>query len=114
MEKYMFIFIGGDPSKLSPEAQEAHMGKWFAWVEKLRKANKYASGEALLPGGKTITGSKKTITDGPFAEAKEVIGGYFVVNAKDLNEAVEMAKECPDYDLGGIVEVREVMKFDNM
>lgn len=110
----MFIFIGGDPSHLSAEAQQAHMGKWFAWVEKLQKENRYVSGEALLPGGKTIKGSKKVITDGPYAEGKEVVGGYFVVNAKDLNEATEMAKACPDYDLGGIVEVREVMKFDNM
>lgn len=110
----MFIFIGGDPSHLSSDAQQAHMGKWFAWVEKLQKENRYVSGEALLPGGKTIKGSKKVITDGPYAEGKEVVGGYFVVNAKDLNEATEMAKACPDYELGGVVEVREVMKIDNM
>jgi hypothetical protein len=114
MEKYMFIFIGGDPSHLSAEAQQAHMQKWFAWVEKLQNEKRYVSGEALLPGGKTIKGSKKTVTDGPFAEGKEVVGGYFVVNAKDLNEATEMAKACPDYALDGIVEVREVVKFDNM
>jgi hypothetical protein len=114
MEKYMFIFIGGDPSHLSPEAQQAHMGKWFAWVEKLRKEGKYLSGEALLPSGKTIRGAKKTVTDGPFAESKEIVSGYFIVNAKDLNEATEMAKSCPDYELNGIVEVREVVKFDNM
>ncbi len=112
MEKYMFIFIGGDPSHLSPEAQQAHMQKWFAWVEKLTNEKRYVSGEALLPGGKTIKGSKKAVTDGPFAEGKEVVGGFFVVTAKDLNEATEMAKACPDYELGGIVEVREVMKFD--
>lgn len=112
MEKYMFIFIGGDPSHLSPDAQQAHMQKWFAWVEKLGQEKKYVAGEALLPGGKTIRGSKKTVTDGPYAEGKEIVGGFFVVEAKDLNEAVEMAKACPDYDLGGIVEVREVMKFD--
>jgi hypothetical protein len=114
MEKYMFIFFGGDVSHLSPEAQQAHMEKWFTWVNKLRNAKRYEGGEALLPGGKTISGSKKTVTDGPFAEAKEVVGGYFVVLAKDLSEAVEMAKECPDYDLGGAVEVREVIKFDNV
>jgi hypothetical protein len=114
MEKYMFIFIGGDPSHLSPEAQQAHMGKWFAWVEKLRKENRYVSGEALMPGGKTIKGVKKAVTDGPYAEGKEVVGGYFVVNAKDINEATEMAKACPDYELDGVVEVREVVKFDNM
>jgi hypothetical protein len=100
MEKYMFIFIGGDPSHLSPEAQQAHMQKWVAWVEKLSQEKKYVAGEALLPGGKTIRGSKKSVTDGPYAEGKEIVGGFFVVEAKDLNEAVEMAKACPDYELG--------------
>jgi len=114
MEKYMFIFIGGDVSHLSPEAQQAQMQKWFEWVQKLQNEKRYVSGEALLPGGKTIKGPKKAVTDGPFAEGKEVVGGYFVVFAKDLAEATEMAKQCPDYEIGGIVEVREVMKFDNM
>lgn len=114
MEKYMFIFFGGDASHLSPEAQQAHMGKWLDWVQKLEKEKRYVGGEALLPGGKTVKGQKKVVTDGPFAESKEVVGGYFVVLAKDLAEATEMAKECPDYDLNGVVEVREVMKFDNM
>lgn len=112
MEKYMFIFLGGDPSNLSPEAQQAHMQKWFDWVQKLTKEQRYVAGEALLPGGKTIKGAKKTITDGPFTESKEIVGGFFVVNAKNLDEAVALAKDCPDYDLGGIVEVREVQKFD--
>lgn len=108
----MFIFLGGDPSHLSPEAQQAHMQKWFDWVQKLTEEKRYVGGEALLPGGKTITGPKKVVTDGPFAESKEVVGGYFVVLAKSLDEAVEIAKQCPDYGLNGIVEVREVMKFD--
>lgn len=110
----MFIFFGGDPSHLSPEAQQAHMTKWFDWVQKLEKEKRYVGGEALLPGGQTIKGPKKVVTDGPFAESKEVVGGYFVVLAKNLAEAVEMAKECPDYELNGVVEVREVLKFDNM
>ncbi len=108
----MFIFIGGDPSHLSPEAQQAHMQKWFEWVEKLTNDKHYVSGEALLPGGKIISGAKKTITDGPFAESKELVGGFFVVHAKSVDEAVTLAKDCPDYELGGIVEVREVQKFD--
>lgn len=113
MEKYMFIFFGGDPSQLSPDAQQTHMQKWFDWVEKLTQEKRYVGGEALLPGGKTIKGSKKVVTDGPFTESKELVGGYFVVLAKNLDEAVEMAKACPDYDLNGVVEVRAVMKFDN-
>ena len=108
----MFIFLGGDPSHLSPEAQQAHMQKWLDWVEKLTKEKRYVGGEALLPGGKTIRGQKKTVTDGPFTESKEVVAGYFVVLAKNIDEAVQIAKDCPDYILDGIVEVREVMKID--
>ena len=112
MEKFMFIFIGGDVSHLSPEAQQAQMQKWFAWVEKLTKEQRYVSGEALLPGGKKISGSKKSVTDGPYAESKEVVAGFFVIQAKTLNEATDIAKDYPDFDLGGVIEIREVMKFD--
>jgi hypothetical protein len=111
MEKYMFLFRGGDVSKMSPEQQQAHMAKWFAWVEKLQKQNVYTSGEPLAPGGKTLSGKNKAVTDGPFTESKEVIGGFFIVEAKGYNEAVEMAKESPDFELGGSVEVRQVMKM---
>jgi hypothetical protein len=112
MEKYMLLFRGGDVSHLSPQQQEAQMGKWLQWVEKLTKQNRYVSGEPLLPEGKTVAGAKKTVTDGPFAESKELIGGFFIINAKDLDEAVTIAKDSPDFDLGGSVEVREVMKVD--
>ncbi len=112
MEKYMFLFLGGDPSHLSPEKQQAHMQKWFEWVEKMKSEQRYVSGEALMPGGKTVTGVKKVVTDGPYAESKEVVTGYFVILAKDLDEATALAKGCPDFELNGIVEVREVVKFD--
>jgi hypothetical protein len=112
MEKYMFIFIGGDGSHLSPEAQQAQLQKWFAWVEKLNKEQRYVSGEALLPAAKRVAGIKKTVTDGPFAESKELVGGYFVLQAKNMDEAIKLAGEYPDFDLGGTVEIREVIKFD--
>ena len=112
MDKFMPIFIGGDYTKLSNEAMQANMQKWFAWLQKLTKQQRYVSGEALLPAVKKVVGPKKVVTDGPYAEGKEVVGGFFVVLAKDINEAVEMAKDSPDYEMGGIVEVREVQKFD--
>jgi hypothetical protein len=112
MEKYMFLFHGGDVSHLPPQQQEAHMQKWLGWVDRLRKEGKYVSGEPLLPGGKTVVGTKRTVTDGPFAESKEVVSGFFIVNAKNLDEAVQMAKDCPDYEFDGAVEVREVMKME--
>jgi hypothetical protein len=113
MEKFMFIFHGGIPMDASPEQMQANMGKWMAWVEKLSKDGRYASGEPLLPGGKLVTGTNgKSITDGPYTEGKEVVAGYFVVNAKDYDDALSLTKEYPDYDFGGKVQVRQVMKIE--
>lgn len=106
MEKFMFIFHGGSgvaPEMHAPEAMQAHMQKWFAWVEKLRKEGRYLGGEPLLPTGKMISGKQKIVTDGPFAEGKELVGGFFIIEAKDINEATEMAKECPDFIYDGKV-----------
>ncbi|HEV8286224.1 MAG TPA: YciI family protein [Chitinophagaceae bacterium] len=112
MEKFMFIFQGGQPERMSPEHMQAHMGKWMAWIEKLNKEGKYVSGEPLLPGGKLVTGTNKSVTDGPFTEGKEVVGGFFVINAKDMDEAVTISKDFPDFEYGGIVQVRQVMKIE--
>ena len=113
MQDFMFIFRGGsDTSGISPEEMQNHMQKWFQWVEELRAKNIYVSGEARTPTGKTISGKKALITDGPFAESKELVGGYFVVKANSLDEAIEIAKGYPDFIFNGAVEVREVMKFE--
>jgi hypothetical protein len=113
-QKYMFIFLGGSYERLSPEETEKQMNKWFAWIEKLRSQGKYGSGEALIPGGKVLSHKNgRILVDGPFAESKETVGGYFVIEAKNLDEAAEIAKEYPDFHLGGKVEVREVMNFDS-
>ena len=111
MEKFMFIFQGGMPTKdTSPEDMQANMGKWLAWIEKLSKQGKYVAGEPLLPGGKLVSGANKKVTDGPYTEGKEMVGGFFIVNAKDINEAVEISKDCPDFENGGSVQVRQIMK----
>ena len=112
MEKFMFLFRGGDISAMSPQEQQEHMGKWFAWVEKLQKEGRYIAGEPLTPEGKVVAGSKKAITDGPFSESKEVVGGFFIIEAKSIEEATSIAKDSPDFELGGSVEVRTVMKLD--
>ena len=113
MEKFMFIFQGGQMNGASPEEMQAHMGKWMAWIDRLSKANQYVAGEPLLPGGKLLSGKGgKTITDGPYTEGKEVVGGFFIVNAKDMNDAVTIARDCPDYELGASVQVRQVMKIE--
>lgn len=107
----MLIFHGGLSPESSPEQMEASMGKWMAWIDKLNKDGKYAGGEPLLPGGKLIK-SKKTVTDGPYTEGKEVVAGYFIVNADDIDEAVNLCDDYPDFEHGGTVQVRQVMKMD--
>jgi hypothetical protein len=84
MEKFMFIFQGGMPTDASPEQMQANMGKWMGWIDKLSKDGKYVAGEPLLPGGKLIKGKNKSVTDGPYTEGKELVGGFFIVNAADL------------------------------
>ncbi|MEJ7737236.1 MAG: YciI family protein [Chitinophagaceae bacterium] len=111
MEKFMLIFHGGIKQDASPQDLQANMGKWMSWVEKLQKEGKYASGEALLPGGKLVSG-KTTVTDGPYTEGKELVGGYFVINANTMEEAVDECQHYPDFEHGGQVQVRPVMKFD--
>jgi hypothetical protein len=116
MEKYMFIFKGASEgaAKLSPDEMQQHMQKWYKWIQDLTKQEIYQGGEPLEKGGKIVSksGNKNIITDGPFPEAKELVGGYFIVNAKSLDEAAEIAKDCPGLDLGGSVEIRTVMKLD--
>jgi hypothetical protein len=115
MEQFMLIFHGGADEKTFPgaEAMQAHMGKWLAWVEKLKKKGQYVSGEPLLPGGKLVSGAGKNATDGPYTEGKEVVGGYFIIKAKDYDEAVSITKQdYPDFDFGGAVQIRQVMKLD--
>lgn len=112
MEKFMLIFHGGIKTDASPEELQANMSKWMAWVEKLHQEGRYVAGEALLPGGKLVTGNG-AVTDGPYTEGKELVAGFFVVNADSIEEASSMAQSgYPDFEYGGTVQVRPVMKFD--
>jgi len=112
MEKFIYLFRGrdNDLQPNSPEAQ-AEMKKWFNWIDALNKSGNYVAGDPLAKNGKTVSGKKKAITDGPFVEAKEIVGGYLIVNAKDINDAVELSKDCPVFDTDGKVEVRPIQKM---
>ena len=107
MSNFMFLFRGGE-APASPEAMQAQMQKWMAWIEKLRTQGTYVAGEPLERGGKVLRSPNKVITDGPFAEGKEVVGGYFIIRAESLNQAAETAKDCPIFESGGSVEVRAI------
>ena len=109
----MLIFLGPSYTdlNLSPEEIQERMGKWFAWNEKMEKAGVLVSGNALTDSIKRVGGKEMTVTDVAASEVKELIGGYYVVKAKDFDEAIKIAADYPDYDKEGSVEVREIMVY---
>lgn len=100
-----------DFADLSPEDLENIIGEYIEWRKKLEADGKFAGGQKLRDeGGRHLAGwnGDFRVTDGPYAEAKEVIGGFFAVKAADYNEAVEISKECPHLKYGGRIELREI------
>ena len=114
MKDFMMIFIGASYSEagLSPEEMQAQMGKWWAWQAEMEKDGILKGGNALHNDVRRVSGAGRTVTDINATEVKELVGGYYIVSAKDRDEVVRIAQGYPDYDLGGTVEIREVMVFD--
>jgi len=115
--QYMLLIY--DNEKMWPSMNEkernALMGEYFAYTEELKKSGKLVAGDALQPTNSASTvrvrNGKPLTTDGPFAETKEQLGGYYLIEAKDLDEAMTWAAKIPASRFGSI-EVRPVMKFD--
>ena len=112
MEKFMLLFRGGHARTGAGSVPDAHMQKWVNWMKSLGEKGILAGGEPLHPTGKQVNGTKKIVSDGPFIEAKEMVGGYLIVNAKDINEAVEISKGCPIFEEDGKLEVRPVQTME--
>ncbi|GAA4963620.1 YciI family protein [Algibacter aquimarinus] len=114
MKQFMMIFTGADYADLglSPEELQSRMGKWFAWGNKMEEQGILRGGEALTPQIRRVVGENRTVTDLTSAEVKEIVGGYYTVEAKDFDAVEKIAQDFPDYDLGGTVEIREIMVFD--
>src|SRR5437868_270807 len=113
MSEFTYLYRGGMPSGQSPEQMQQQMQRWIAWMKDLgQKGHLKDQGHPLERSGKVVKGKEKTVTDGPYAEAKDVIGGYTLIEAKDLAQAVELLKGCPIFEVGGSVEVRPIMKMD--
>jgi hypothetical protein len=111
MSEYLFLYRGGS-RPTSPQDAQAVMQLWMTWLQDLAKRGHIKDqGQPLEPGGKIVAGREKTVTDGPFVEAKDLVGGYTLVNANSLDEAAELTKGCPIFDRGGSVEVRPIMKM---
>ena len=115
MKDYLLLFRGGDARRIDeqkdPEKWQAHMMRWKTWMEKLGKAGKFVSGQPLAQEGAVIHGVKKQVTDGPFTEGKEIVGGYLMIKAGDQAEAIELSKGCPLLEHDGMVEVREIKQL---
>ena len=108
MATFMFIYRGGAESykTMTPDQMQKAMQKWNDWItEGFRKGWMLDAGDALTQEVRMVN-SKKVISDGPFVEAKEIVGGYSLVKADSIDAAAELAKGCPGLESGGLVEVR--------
>jgi hypothetical protein len=117
MNDFVYLF------RISPAAQQEAMGtperaqqsmqRWLAWIGELEASgNLKQRGQPLERAGKIVRGKQKMITDGPFTEAKDIVSGFLIVQARDAAHAAELAKGCPILDGDGAVEIRPVMKLD--
>ena len=100
-----------DFSQFSAEDIQAVIAEYVAWRQQIEDEGKFVGGEKLKDeGGKHLVGGNGDlrVTDGPYTEAKEVIGGIFTISAADYDKAVETARGCPHLKYGGRIELREI------
>jgi hypothetical protein len=111
MGDFLYLYRGGRRGQ-TPEESDKIMQKWLGWMKGLTDSgNLKDPGQPLEAEGKVV-GDSGSITDGPFAEAKDLVGGFTLIQADTLGRAAELARGCPILEVGGSVEVRPVMKMD--
>ena len=111
MANFMYLFRTSPTAfqSMSPEQMQQAMKKWMDWRNTLEKNGHIkVMGERLDGSGKVVRGVAKTVTDGPYVEVKDAVQGYILVQAGDIDQAVDLAKGCPILDGDGTVEVRPV------
>jgi hypothetical protein len=114
MAKFLFVYRGSNEvyAKMTPEQRQQNMEKWGNWIrEALQKGWMVDPGQALTQEGRVVKGNR-VVTDGPFVESKEIVGGFSIVQADTIAAAAELAKECPALLAGGSVEVRCLLPTD--
>ena len=115
--KYLCLIYSAeaDHQGMSPSAQQEYAGSYFAFDGEVKKAGVYVAGEGLKPVGTATTvrvrDGKRSTTDGPFAETKEQLGGFYLLDCKNLDEALSWATKIPTAKFGSI-EVRPVMVYE--
>ena len=113
MSEFVFLYRNElTAAPPSPEQMQQTMQKWMTWMKEMGEKGQLKSpGHPLERTGKVVKGKQKSVTDGPFAESKDIVGGYSLVEAKDIAQAVEISLGCPIFESGGMVVVRPVMKM---
>jgi hypothetical protein len=109
--EYMLLFRNAASwhRNLSPQQLQEVTDRWMSWYNRLSEQGKLTAGHPLAPEGKTVSGKNgQFVADGPYAESKEAIGGYFLLSVKTSDEAIAIAKECPGLPYGITVEVRPI------
>src|SRR3954467_4513174 len=116
MEEFILLFRHEDGSKIaSPEQMQVWMKQTMDWIGGIAAQNKFVSGTGLPFDDARVVQSNKMVTNGPFGEIKETIGGFIVVKADSIDEAVEFAKGCPVLQgEGNSMEVRRIAKNDGV
>lgn len=108
---FLLVFRETSPetyAAMSTEQRREALRKWNGWIDALAAEGRMQGGNTLAPEGRIVSGARGTVVDGPFAEAKEAIGGYILLTAASLDEAVEVARGAPNIPHGMEVEVRPV------
>ncbi len=113
--QYMFLVRGAgcEGGSLSPEQMQAQMREVYAWIDGLSRKGIMTAAQPLTPGGKVVSGKNgSVISDGIAAESKEAVGGFFIVNAATMDEAVNIARTCPAFAHGAKLEVRQIANLE--
>lgn len=112
MKKFILLIRGEDRfASLSPAEMQETIQRYSNWAKKLRTEERLVDAEGLDQGGKILVGQDGVVTDGPFPETKELVGGYYIYNADSLEHAIEIGKECPALAYGGSIEIRPVADY---
>ena len=113
MSEFAFLFratpAGQREAMGTPERAQKSLQTWLAWIRDLEASgNLKDRGQPLEPTGRVVSGKKKIVTDGPYAETKDILLGFIIIEARDLDEAADISNACPIVEGGGSVEIRPV------
>src|SRR5215207_5782217 len=114
MKDFMYLFRSSLEARAramgTPEDAQQSLKKWLSWVSELEgKGQLKDSGKPLDGGGKVVSSAKKLVTDGPYAESKDIVLGFMIIRARDLQEAAAISEGCPILEGGGSVEIRPLI-----